>query len=169
MSELIISASRREAVMRWLFLPCRIGRDGYINETQGREGDGKTPLGDYQLRFGLYRADRLPAPPSSLTFWPIQEDDGWCDAPNDAAYNRFIRLPYSASHETLWREDGAYDIVLVISHNDSPPELGKGSAVFLHIAQPDDRDTLGCVAFAPEDMVRLLPLLVTGMTVRIQE
>jgi len=134
----------------------------------GREGDAKTPLGNYVLRFGLYRADRLGKPPSELTFRRLQKDDGWCDAPEDPAYNRLIRLPYKASHEKLWREDGAYDIILVMSHNDSPPVSGLGSAVFLHIAQPDDRNTLGCIALAPEDMVKLLPQLYLGMEIRIR-
>ena len=148
--------------------PCRIGRGGTIEGARGREGDEKTPLGTYTLRFGLYRADRLPEPRSPLTFRPLRETDGWCDAPKDQAYNRFVRLPYPASHEKLWREDSAYDIVLVISHNDSPPEPGQGSAVFIHVAQSDDRQTLGCVALAPEPMVRVLPYLRTDMTVKFR-
>ena len=142
---------------------------GAIAQALGREGDEKTPLGDYRLRFGLYRDDRLPAPKSDLTFRPLRENDGWCDDSDDAAYNRFIRLPHEASHEKLWREDGAYDIILVMDHNDSPPEPGLGSAVFCHIAQFDDRETLGCVAFAPEVMVKLLPYLKPGMSMSIQE
>lgn len=154
--------------------PCRIGRKGHIHASKGREGDEKTPLGNYKLRFGLYRPDRLPPPKSSLTFWPIKRDDGWCDDAGDAAYNRFIRLPYAASHESLWREDGAYDIILVMNHNDSPPQrdengIGLGSAVFIHIAQPDDRKTLGCIAITPDDMARLLPHLYVGMDVRIHD
>lgn len=168
MSETIfINCGRRQIRYGDLTLPCRIGTSGYTPVAQGREGDAKTPLGEYSLRFGLYRADRLPAPRSSLTFRPLRKDDGWCDAPNDPAYNRFIRRPYPASHEVLWREDGAYDIILVMSHNDSPPVAGLGSAVFLHIAQPDDRETLGCVALAPEDMVQLLPQLSPGQMIKI--
>lgn len=151
------------------FYPCRIGRKGAVTQKKGREGDEKTPLGDYNLRFGLYRADRLPPPKSKLAFRPLRENDGWCDDSNDPAYNRFIRLPYKASHEKLWREDGAYDVILVMNHNDSPPQTDRGSAVFIHIAQPDDRGTLGCVALTPETMVRLLPKLKPGMIVSIQE
>ena len=137
--------------------PCRIGRDGFIDAENGKEGDGKTPLGQYHLRFGLYRQDRLPGPPpSELPFWPLQRDDGWCDDVKSDAYNRFIKLPFSGSHEVLWREDGAYDVILVMSHNDSPPQKGLGSAVFIHIAQLDERQTLGCVALTPNVMVSLL-------------
>ena len=148
--------------------PCRIGRMGAISQALGREGDEKTPLGDYALRFGLYRADRLPKPISDLTFRPLREDDGWCDDSDDAAYNRLIRLPYKANHEKLWRGDCAYDIIIVMDHNDSPPEPGLGSAVFLHVAQTDDRQTLGCVALAPEVMVALLRHIKPRMSLSIQ-
>ena len=166
---MMITVSCRDKLIRVhdLELPCRIGRGGFVDCAQGREGDEKTPLGTYHLRFGLYRSDRLPVPRSGLTFRPLRPDDGWCDAPDDPAYNRFIRLPYAAPHEKLWREDGAYDIIIVISHNDSPPARGKGSAVFIHVAQPDDRQTLGCIALAPEAMVRLLSHLTTDQTIQI--
>lgn len=166
---IIVNSSARTIDFDGNSYPCRIGRKGMIACAQGREGDEKTPLGDYVLRFGLYRADRLPAPQSDLTFRPLREDDGWCDDVMDPAYNRFIRLPYPASHETLWREDGAYDVILVISHNDNPPEPGQGSAVFIHVAQTDDRKTLGCVALEPEVMVKLFPHLKTGLEISIQE
>ena len=137
--------------------PCRIGKSGFVDARNGREGDGKTPLGHYKIRFGLYRPDRLPGPPpSSIHFWPLSQDDGWCDDINSPAYNRFVRRPFKASHEQLWREDGAYDIILVMNHNDSPPEPGLGSAVFFHIAQADDRQTLGCVALTPDVMIKLI-------------
>ena len=169
---ILVNAAKRTLCCGPLTLSCRIGKGGTIEMTKGREGDEKTPLGEYRLRFGFYRADRLPKPRSALTFRPMRKDDGWCDAPDEPAYNRFIRLPYAAtekqvSHEALWREDGAYDIILVMSHNDSPPAPNLGSAVFIHVAQSDDRQTLGCVALAPEAMVQLLPLLKPGQTIRI--
>lgn len=165
---IIVNTSARTVQFGEKVYPCRIGRKGAVAEARGREGDEKTPLGDYIVRFGLYRADRLPKPESNLTFRALREDDGWCDAAGDSAYNRFIRLPYPSSHEKLWREDGVYDVVLVMSHNDNPPQAGLGSAVFFHIAQYDDRQTLGCVALEPEAMVKLLPHLKPGMNISIQ-
>lgn len=171
--ELSLNCSSKSASLGNIELPCRIGRGGFIDGSSGAEGDEKTPLGLYHLRWGFYRSDRLPLPPrhfkQPLTWRAIDKHDGWCDDENSPAYNRFIRLPSAASHEKLWRTDGAYDLLLVMSHNDSPPVSGLGSAVFIHIAQPDDRNTLGCVAFAPEDMVRLLPHLQQDMIVRIYE
>lgn len=147
---------------------CRIGRAGFIAQHDGREGDQKTPLGTYFFRFGLYRPDRLPGPPpTELMMRALCEDDGWCDDTDHPAYNRFVQLPFKGSHEKLWREDGAYDVVLVISHNDGPPQKGLGSAVFVHIAQPDDRQTLGCIAVTPDVMIKLLAAIRPGTEIAI--
>ncbi len=115
--------------------PCAIGKYGVVPHAQGREGDGKTPLGTYKIRYGLYRKDRVELPPTTLQFWPIHINDGWCDAPDDPAYNRPVKWPYPASFEKLWRESRVYDVIIVMGHNDSPPVPGMGSAIFLHIAR----------------------------------
>ena len=164
---IIVNTQQRTIIVSGVHYPCRIGSAGAINYALGREGDKKTPLGSYALRFGFYRADRLPCPRSKLKLHALTDNDGWCDAPDDPAYNRFIRLPYSASSEALWREDGAYDVIIVISHNDSPPEAGLGSAVFIHIAQADDRQTLGCIAVTPDVMLTLLSQAYCGQSIII--
>jgi len=87
---------------------------------------------------------------------PIAPDDGWCDAPGDRNYNRPVRHPYPASAERLWREDGLYDIVVVLSHNVRPRVRGAGSAVFMHLARPGYRPTEGCIALKREHLLRLL-------------
>ena len=148
-------------------VPFGFGRAGVVEAAQGQEGDAKTPLGTYPLRFGLYRADRLARPRTALTMHVLEPDDLWCDDPGHPAYNRWVRAPFEASHERLWREDGAYDVVLVMGHNDSPPVPGLGSAVFLHIRQPDHRPTLGCLALAPGDMLALLRKVRCGDVVRV--
>ena len=165
---LVVNCAAKTITFGGLSYRCRIGRGGFIGGDKGREGDEKTPLGTYRLRFGLYRADRLPRPRSALTFRPLRENDGWCDSFGHSAYNRFIRLPFAASHEKLWREDGAYDVIIVMSHNDSPPEAGLGSAVFIHIAQPDDLQTLGCIALEPEVMVKLLGKVKPGVMIDLR-
>ena len=158
-------------------MPIRHGKNGCIAEDKKREGDGKTPLGRYILRFGLYRADRLPSPAQlakhaqPLTYHILQASDGWCDTPDHALYNRFVKSPpnnpFRASHERLWRDDHVYDIILVLSHNDAPPRPNLGSAIFIHLARADEQLTEGCIALAPENMVKLLPYLKAGMEIDI--
>jgi L,D-peptidoglycan transpeptidase YkuD (ErfK/YbiS/YcfS/YnhG family) len=126
-----------------------------------REGDGGTPEGRFVLREVLYRADRLAAPATGLPIRPIAPDDGWCDAPEDAAYNRRVVLPHGASAEVLTREDGLYDLLAVIGFNDAPVRPEAGSAIFLHVAEgsgDDLRPTAGCVAVPLAALIEILAL-----------
>jgi L,D-peptidoglycan transpeptidase YkuD (ErfK/YbiS/YcfS/YnhG family) len=148
---------------------CALGRNGVIAAADKREGDGASPLGVWPLRRVLYRPDRGPVPRTALPVQPIALDDGWCDAPGDAAYNRPVRRPYPASSEALWREDGLYDLVVVLGHNDDPPTPGLGSAIFLHLARPDFGPTEGCVALGRSDLESLLALARPGDALAIVE
>lgn len=134
--------------------PCVLGRGGV--RADKREGDGATPVGAFPLRRLLYRADRLPRPETRLPTGPIAPDDGWCDDPGHPDYNRPVRLPFAAGREEMWREDGVYDLVLVIGHNDDPPVPGLGSAVFVHLTRPERTPTAGCVALDLPDLLLLL-------------
>jgi L,D-peptidoglycan transpeptidase YkuD (ErfK/YbiS/YcfS/YnhG family) len=133
---------------------CALGRAGIAKDK--REGDGATPEGVFPLRLLYYRPDRGEAPQTSLAMQALASNDGWCDAPGDSQYNRLVRLPYPASHEKMWRADGIYDLVLVIGHNDDPPQSGLGSAIFLHLARDDYAPTEGCVAFSRPDFAAIL-------------
>ncbi|GIK97946.1 MAG: hypothetical protein BroJett029_21550 [Alphaproteobacteria bacterium] len=133
---------------------CAIGPAGPRRDK--REGDGATPVGRFVFRQVLYRPDRVPAPETRLPVRALSPEDGWCDDPADPQYNRPVRLPYPARHERLWLEDAVYDVIVVIGHNDDPPVPGLGSAVFLHVAQPDYGPTEGCVALALDDLLTVL-------------
>jgi L,D-peptidoglycan transpeptidase YkuD (ErfK/YbiS/YcfS/YnhG family) len=135
-------------------LRCALGRGGVGRDK--REGDGVTPEGSWAMRRVLYRADRIAPPRTSLPVSAIAPDDGWCDAPLDAAYNKPVRLPYPASAETLWRSDGVYDLIVPLGYNDAPVVAGVGSAIFLHLARPDFAATEGCVALALADFLTVL-------------
>ncbi len=144
---------------------CVLGRSG-IN-TKKREGDGATPTGRFPLRRVLYRADRGPAPKTSLTLGTIAPDDGWCDAPEDTHYNQPVHLPYPASAESMWRDDGLYDVVVVIGHNDDPVIAGAGSAIFMHVATDTGEPTAGCVALTLADLLEILKLAGPETTIEI--
>jgi L,D-peptidoglycan transpeptidase YkuD (ErfK/YbiS/YcfS/YnhG family) len=146
---------------------CLLGRGGVKPAADKHEGDGATPLGTWLIRRVLYRPDKGPAPQTALPAGPIAPEDGWCDAPGDPAYNRPVPLPYPASAERMWRNDEAYDIVVILGHNDDPVVDGMGSAIFIHLRQPDGRATQGCVALAREDMLAFLRHAKPGDRVRI--
>jgi L,D-peptidoglycan transpeptidase YkuD (ErfK/YbiS/YcfS/YnhG family) len=133
-----------------------------------REGDHASPAGSFPLLRAFYRADRLAAPSTALPLDVLKPEDGWVDDPADPRYNTLVALPYPASHEELWREDGLYDLVVVIGHNTDPVVPGKGSAIFLHIARPDFSGTEGCIAVAREVLAPLLGLLGPGSRITIK-
>jgi L,D-peptidoglycan transpeptidase YkuD (ErfK/YbiS/YcfS/YnhG family) len=142
-----------------------VGRSGV--RADKREGDGATPAGTYPLIRILYRPDRIAPPSSQLPITPLASNDGWVDDPADANYNRLVSLPYPASAEEMWRQDGLYDALVVIAYNMDPIIAGAGSAIFLHIASPDFAPTAGCVAVTKEVLLGLLPLLGPGSRITI--
>lgn len=152
MTELRVFGTSGRALWRDKTFRCTIGRGGLAAAADKIEGDGKTPIGRWQLRQVFYRADRIAAPVTLLPMQPLQPSDGWCDAPGDSHYNQFVQHPYPASAERLWRDDGIYDIIVVLGWNDAPIVHGKGSAIFLHCAQPDFSPTAGCVALTKDDL-----------------
>ncbi|MBW4089649.1 MAG: L,D-transpeptidase family protein [Proteobacteria bacterium] len=127
-----------------------LGRGGV--RTHKQEGDGATPAGVLALRRVLYRADRGPPPACAVPIEPLAPDDGWCDDPADADYNRMVRRPHPGRSEVLWRDDALYDLIGVLGWNDAPVVRGLGSAIFLHVARPDFAPTDGCVALAAADL-----------------
>jgi L,D-peptidoglycan transpeptidase YkuD (ErfK/YbiS/YcfS/YnhG family) len=142
-----------------------VGRSGV--KADKREGDGATPAGTYPLVSVFYREDRVARPDSTLPVTPLAPNDGWVDAPGDPNYNRLVTLPYPASHEEMWRDDGLYDALVVIGYNLDPVVPGAGSAIFLHVAAPDFAPTAGCVAVENSVLLGLLPLLGPGSKITI--
>jgi L,D-peptidoglycan transpeptidase YkuD (ErfK/YbiS/YcfS/YnhG family) len=142
------------ALWRGLRWRCALGRGGVRRDKS--EGDGATPAGAWTMRRVLYRADRLARPETALPVSVIAKQDGWCDAPQDPNYNRPVPLPYKASAESLWREDGIYDLIVPLGYNDVAIVPGAGSAIFLHLPRPDFSPTEGCVALAMADLLGLL-------------
>lgn len=151
----LISVSA-DGVLTWPGGQCRaaLGHGGLVQVK--REGDGATPIGRWPMRLVFYRPDRIAAPETRLPLIPIAPDMGWCDDPSDPAYNRLVTLPFAAGHERLWREDHVYDVVVVLGYNDDPPEPGRGSAIFFHLARPDFTPTEGCVAISLANMTAIL-------------
>lgn len=139
---------------------CALGRGGV--RTDKREGDGATPAGCFPLRRLLFRPDRGPPPATALPAEALTPAHGWCDDPSHPDYNREVRLPHPARCESLWRDDGLYDLIVVLGHNDAPVVPGLGSAVFLHLARDGYAATEGCVALGRDDLLALLALLAPG-------
>ena len=150
-----------------LVFDCTLGRNGTVKADEKREGDGASPLGRWRLKRLFYRPDRLDRPETDLPTVPLRAHDGWCDDTGHPLYNRPVTLPFSASHEILWRDDHAYNLIVELAHNDSPVIPGLGSAIFIHVSHDDGRATAGCVALAASDLLTLLAHVSTDTILEI--
>ncbi|MCF8466331.1 MAG: L,D-transpeptidase family protein [Sneathiella sp.] len=159
-------ASRGELKFGGLRFDCALGKTGITAEK--REGDHATPAGRFPLRGLFYRPGKVPDIITALPRQEIGPLDGWCDDPDDAEYNRHVRLPCAARHERLWREDDLYDLVVVLGHNDAPAIPDAGSCIFLHVAAEDYGPTEGCVALKKEDLVTLLAAIGPETAINIR-
>ena len=136
-------------------LPCVLGVNGAGNDT--KEGDGRTPFGQFKLRRAFYRADKTNSldcfnASKYLNCEAIQPNYGWVDEPLDPLYNQFVYLPYPASHEELYlTSSSAYDLMAVIGYNDDPIVPYAGSAIFFHVTTTYG-GTAGCVAISMDDL-----------------
>lgn len=142
---------------RWgdFTFPYVAGRNGFTRDK--REGDGKTPIGEFPFRAFYYRKDRIAPPLTKLDTHIITPKDGWCDDPLSPYYNKYIMKPFEASHEDLWLDRNLYDLMVVLGYNDYPSiQLGKGSAIFLHIAPENGESTAGCIGLKKEDLLKVV-------------
>jgi L,D-peptidoglycan transpeptidase YkuD (ErfK/YbiS/YcfS/YnhG family) len=151
----------RSAVVTWTdylgtnhTVPCALGHGGIAIKQS--EGDGITPVGNFSLLSVMYRNDRQDLPETKLSVSTINKNNGWCNSSASPDYNKPITLPYNGSHEKLYRDDDLYDIVIDIDYNRTEPVAGKGSAIFMHVAQASYHPTKGCIALALNDLLELL-------------
>ncbi len=151
------NSSRGRLRLGAVYVPCALGRAGI--QSQKKEGDGATPFGTFGMIGLLMRRARFAVRAPGRPVAPIRSSDGWCDDPASGAYNRRVRLPHRAGCEKLWRDDGLYDVILVLDYNLAPRRKGRGSAIFFHLARSGFEATEGCVAISASDMRRLLPRL----------
>ena len=133
---------------------CALGASGVT--TSKREGDTSTPMGCFAIREVLYRPDRESALETTMPVAPLEPSSAWCVDPDDDGYNQPVTLPYDVASESLWREDGIYDIIVVLEYNDRPIIPGCGSAIFLHVADDDYGATKGGISLSREDFLQLL-------------
>ncbi|MDP9837398.1 L,D-peptidoglycan transpeptidase YkuD (ErfK/YbiS/YcfS/YnhG family) [Neorhizobium huautlense] len=146
-------------------LPAAIGRSG--RTAFKREGDGATPIAAMPVLYGFVRGDRVRALPTALPMRRIRPDMLWCDQPEHPSYNRLVKAPFKPSHEEMKREDGLYDVCLVLDWNVSSRQRNRGSAIFFHLIRPGYQPTAGCVAVKLRDMQRLLRFIRKGTVVKV--
>ncbi len=152
--------------------PALIGRSGLAAPDEKREGDGKSPSGEFPLGFAFGRAENAPDG-VSIPYRQATENDYWIDDPKSPDYNTWVRGEKpTVSCERLRLGDGpkarCYDWSLVVEYNFDPIVPGAGSAIFLHVWADPTTATSGCVALSTEDVVKILRWLDPNAKPRIR-
>ena len=145
-----------------------IGEKGFASMDKKREGDGKSPTGIFPLGTAFGYAHSVP---TKMPYRQTTGNDYWVDDVHSDDYNKWINgRSGTTSVEKMKREDDLYKYGVVIEYNVNPIVRGKGSAIFLHVWRGEGIPTLGCVAMAEDNILRLLgwldpgkrPLIVMG-------
>ena len=145
---------------------CALGKRGIgIKEI---EGDKITPIGRYNIKFLLYRKDRIKKIKTKLKKIIIKKNMGWCDDSSSKNYNKLIRLPVKYNHEKLYKNDNSYDIILVLNFNMYPIKKNKGSAIFIHVAKKNYKKTEGCIALKKKHILKLIKTINSKTKVVIE-
>ena len=144
---------------------CAIGKRGI--KIKKREGDLITPKGIFKIKYILYRKDRISNFKSKIKKIIIHKNLGWCDDPKSKEYNKLIKFPFSYSAEKLYKKDNIYDIVIVLNYNMNPIKINKGSAIFIHVAKKNYKNTEGCIAVKKKDLIKIIKLINSKTIIKI--
>lgn len=128
-----------------------VGRNGIYKE---KEGDGKTPVGIFQIT-GAFGIEENPG--TKLSYLKIESYHYWCA---DRYYNQLIDIrqkPHECKGEHLIDYQGAYDYGLFLDYNKEC-QREKGSAIFMHCIT-EKSYTEGCIAVTKKHMKNILKII----------
>ena len=145
---------------------CAVGKRGI--GLKKKEGDLITPIGQYKIKYILFRRDRIKKIQSKIRKIEIKKNMGWCDDSKSGQYNKLIKLPFNYSHEKLYKKENIYDIILVLNYNMSPYKKKKGSAIFIHVASKSYEKTKGCVAIKKTELLKIIKEIKKDTKVKIE-
>ena len=151
---MLISVKNKETLIVDEFkFRCSIGKNGTI--IKKKEGDYKTPVGEYKIGKLYYRADRVHKPKTLLNTKIIKKTMGWCNDPLNKLYNKEIKINNKIKCEKLYRKDYKYNYFIVIEYNTKKVIPHKGSAIFLHLTKYY-RPSAGCITLSEKDFLKLI-------------
>ena len=144
---------------------CSLGKAGI--KKKEKEGDNITPRGIFKIICIYYRSDRIRKITTPLKKIKIKKTMGWCDDPRSSFYNKEVKLPNKFNYEKFYRKDNLYDIIVPLNYNTNPIIKNKGSAIFIHIADNNYKQTAGCIGMKKNNLIKLLSIIKKNTNVKI--
>lgn len=141
-----------------------IGKNGITKDK--KEGDGKTPIGEYELgiSFGIHDEKEILLE----DYVKINENLYWVDDAKSKYYNQLVNITKvkkdwkSAEHLIQYPKQYEYAIEIKTNPDNIP---GKGSAIFLHCSV--GAPTAGCIAIKTEKMKKIFKCIKEGTAINI--
>jgi D-alanyl-D-alanine dipeptidase len=127
-----------------------------------KEGDSRAPAGVFLLSrvFGYASA---PEAGWRMPYVGLTPEVECVDDTNSKFYNRVLTRegvsPDWNSSEHMLRSDELYRWGIIVDHNSSPPQPGRGSCIFMHIWRGPGQGTVGCTAMPREQLESILAWL----------
>lgn len=137
-----------------------VGKNGVREDKV--EGDLATPMGKFKVG-PVFGHSVRPQIELKIDYIPIFEDTVAVDDPQSKYYNQIVRRgeiakPCWKSCEEMWKIK-EYELGAVIQYNWGKAIPGKGSAIFLHIWEGENKATAGCIAMSKKDLIEVLTWL----------
>jgi L,D-peptidoglycan transpeptidase YkuD (ErfK/YbiS/YcfS/YnhG family) len=118
-----------------------------------KEGDKKAPAGVFKLTniFGYEEKRNLHMPYLFASKNLICVDDA-----ESGNYNQIIHMTENKpkSFEYMKRDDGQYELGIVVAHNKSGVKQG-GSCIFIHVEKFKNAPTVGCTSMTLEELKKI--------------
>ena len=144
---------------------CCVGIKGVTKNK--KEGDKKTPKGNFKIENLYFRKDHKKKPSTLLKCIEIKKNMGWCnDIRFPKKYNKLIKIEKNIRHEKLKRKDYKYDLFIPIKYNFKKPITGLGSCIFIHLTK-NYKPTAGCIALDKKDFLIILKLIKKNSKIKI--
>ena len=132
-----------------------VGVHGFASPGAKREGDGKSPSGNYD--FGSMMFGQAANPGVNYNYKQVGDQDYWVDDSSSSYYNQYKSGTggfNSAEHLNIH----SYLYAAVIGYNQGKIP-GLGSAIFFHLWSGAGSGTAGCISTDQSDLVNTLKWL----------
>ncbi len=153
---------RKKSGAKWKTALSCTGYVGKLGIGKAREGDSRTPSGDYEITSAFGIKDD---PGSKLPYVKVNSNMYWCG--DRAYYNQLVDVsehPHNCSGEHLIDYSPHYNYGLFYDYNTNPVKYGAGSALFVHCSG-GSHSTAGCIAVSQKNMIKIIRMLTPGARV----
>ena len=138
------------------------GRNGLKLAAERQEGDGTTPIGSFPILTAFGQGSN---PGTAMTWRQITPQSYWSG--EESTYNTWVESSTPIGGEHLQDYSICYEYAMAVGFNVNPTVYKRGSAIFLHVKNPETWSSSGCVSVERSRMLSLLSACHDGAYIMI--